>query len=221
MSKVNRVLLVILIVLAIITAIAWFAPELLSSITNFLPWSSEQAADNNNINMNTDSRIAGDVSNRSLSQQISEKANNDIPEVVELTPFEKDVKQRHESYETKVFTYEPFEPPVSRNPFSRIVSTVYLDVEKEKIADELLSEDDIRRFVQPELPPGSRFTGLIAAGEDKLAILEIEKETYIVKQGDLILDKYFVKSIQEEKIIIDINDYDITLQLGGGGVSNE
>jgi Tfp pilus assembly protein PilP len=129
--------------------------------------------------------------------------------------------QRHESYQTKVYTYEPYEVPVSRNPFQRIVNSVYLEDEEKEIAEELGSEEAVRRFVQPELPPNSRFTGLISSGDNKLAILEIDDETYIVKENDIILDRYLVKSIMDEKVIIDINGYEISLQLGGGGATND
>jgi hypothetical protein len=102
-----------------------------------------------------------------------------------------------------------------------MVSSVYLEEEEEKIAGELDSEEDVRRFVQPELPPDTNFTGLISAGDERLAILKIDNETYIAKEGDIILEKYLVKSIQDEKVIIDINGYEISLQLGGGEATND
>ena len=140
---------------------------------------------------------------------------------IELSPFEKEIRQRHESYQTKIYTYNPYEPPVLRNPFQRIVSSVYIEDEtEERMAMELDSEEAIRRFVQPELPPGTKFTGIISAGDDKLAILEIDNETYIVKQGDIIMDKYLIKLIQDDKLVIDINGYEISLQLGGGEATN-
>jgi Tfp pilus assembly protein PilP len=140
----------------------------------------------------------------------------------ELTPFEQEIKQRHESYQIKIYTYKPYEPPVSRNPFQRMVSSVYIgEGEEGKLAAELSSAEDIRRFVTPELPSGTKFTGLIASGETKLAIIEMEDDTFIAKEGDLIEDKYLVKSIKDDRVIIEINGYEVTQKLGGEEDINE
>ncbi|MDY0382884.1 MAG: hypothetical protein RBS20_04005, partial [Atribacterota bacterium] len=132
-----------------------------------------------------------------------EEVEAKVVEVIEeeLTPFEKEIKQRHESYETRIYTYKPYEPPVLRNPFQRIVSSVYVEEgEEERLAKELSSAEDIRRFVTPELPAGTKFTGLISSGDTKLAIIEMDEETYIAKEGDLIDDKYLIKSIQDDRV---------------------
>ena len=109
-----------------------------------------------------------------------------------------------------------------RNPFQRIVSSVYVEEgEEERLAKELSSAEDIRGFVTPELPAGTKFTGLISSGDTKLAIIEMDEETYIAKEGDLIDDKYLIKSIQDDRVIIDINGYDIAQKLGGEEDINE
>jgi len=223
LSRLNRILLVIVIILAIITAILWFFPDVLSSLSELNPFGDGQdtapiATNRSNV-AETRPNTTTTPGNATTVDTVEGNRTEESEE--ELSPFEEEIKQRHESYQTKVFTYDPYEPPVARNPFHRIVSSVYLEEEEEKIAEELDSEETVRRFVQPELPPDSKFTGLISAGDDRLAILKIDNETYIAKEGDIILDKYLVKSIQDEKVIIDINGYEISLQLGGGEATND
>jgi Tfp pilus assembly protein PilP len=223
LTRTASILLILLIILSVITAIFWFEPDIdiLASLSALNPFGGvEETATVNSNDMNAQSS-----QNRSDDQSAvpDSSSADDAPEEEEeeLTPFEEEIRQRHESYQTKVYTYEPYEPAVMRNPFERMVSSVYLEDEEEKVAEELATEEDVRRFVQPELPPGSKFTGLISSGEAKLAILEIDNETYIAKEGDLIMDKFLIKSIQEDKVTIDINGHEISLQLGGGEASNE
>ena len=218
MSRINRILLAIVIILAVVTAMLWFFPDVLSSLSALNPFSGREET-----LLTTEIRPTTQPAPTPVTDPDSTINDNNYEELIEeeLTPFEKEIKQRHESYQTKIYTYIPYEPPVLRNPFQRIISTVYVgDEEEERLARELSTEDAVRRFVQPELPPGSKFTGIISAGEDKLAILEIDNETYIVKQGDLIMDKYLIKLIQDDKLVIDINGFEISLQLGGGEATN-
>jgi len=206
--------------LGIITAIMWFFPEVLSSLSELNPFGGGEDIVSTPIsNSNVAETRPNTTTTPGNATTVEDNRMEESEE--ELSPFEEEIKQRHESYQTKVFTYDPYEPPVARNPFHRIVSSVYLEEEEEKIAEELDSEEAVRRFVQPELPPDTKFAGLISAGDDRLAILKIDNETYIAKEGDIILDKYLVKSIQDEKVIIDINGYEISLQLGGGEATND
>jgi hypothetical protein len=214
--------LVIVIILAIITAILWFFPDVLSSLSELNPFGGEDIASTTIDNSNVDETRSNNATPTGNAVDTIESNNREEEEIEdELSPFEKEIRQRHESYQTKVYTYEPYQPPVMRNPFQRMVSSVYLEEEEEKIVGQLDSEEDVRRFVQPELPPDTNFTGLISAGDERLAILKIDNETYIAKEGDIILEKYLVKSIQDEKVIIDINGYEISLQLGGGEATND
>ena len=225
MSRLNRILLIIVIVLAAVTAVLWFKPDLLTSLSALNPFGSERET----IPITTGSLTAQPPRNStttalttpgSVANATGNTASQEDKEE-ELSPLEKEIRQRHESYQTKVYTYEPYQPPVLRNPFQQIVSNVYIENEEEqRIISELSTEEDVRRFVQPELPPETKFTGIISAGETKLAIIEMDDETYIVKEGDLILDKFLIKSITDEKVIIDINGYEISLQLGGGEATN-
>ena len=247
MSRLNRILLVIVIILAAATALVWFKPDLLSSfslssLSSLNPFSREKkevvttdmgtGAGTGTAQLPVTEMTADIATDKaadvpatvSMESPEPEEAEIKVVEVVEeeLTPFEKEIKQRHESYETRIYTYKPYEPPVLRNPFQRIVSSVYVEEgEEERLAKELSSAEDIRRFVTPELPAGTKFTGLISSGVTKLAIIEMDEETYIAKEGDLIDDKYLIKSIQDDRVIIDINGYDIAQKLGGEEDINE
>ena len=245
MSRLNRILLVIVIILAAATALVWFKPDLLSSfslssLSSLNPFNREKK-EVVTTDMGTGTgtgtaqlpvtEITADIApdtaadvpaTASMESPEPEKAEIKVVVEEELTPFEKEIKQRHESYETRIYTYKPYEPPVLRNPFQRIVSSVYVEEgEEERLAKELSSAEDIRRFVTPELPAGTKFTGLISSGDTKLAIIEMDEETYIAKEGDLIDDKYLIKSIQDDRVIIDINGYDIAQKLGGEEDINE
>lgn len=246
MSRLNRILLVIVIILAAATALVWFKPDLLSSfslssLSSLNPFSREKK-EVVTTDMGTGTGAVTGTAQLPVTEMTADIAPDtaaDVPATVsmespepeeaevevieeELTPFEKEIKQRHESYETRIYTYKPYEPPVLRNPFQRIVSSVYVEEgEEERLAKELSSAEDIRRFVTPELPAGTKFTGLISSGDTKLAIIEMDEETYIAKEGDLIDDKYLIKSIQDDRVIIDINGYDIAQKLGGEEDINE
>lgn len=240
MTRMARFLLIILIIIGLATAIFWFKPDLLSSLSAFNPFASKEEGIPVVANVAPVSPVrdtpaaataipsdeSGGGSNVDPNENNNDN-NNDSqePREKELTPFEKEIQQRLESYQTKVYTYEPYQPLVFRNPFQRIVNSVYVEEEEgeeeKEMVSKLTTEEDIRRFVQPELPPDSKFTGLISSGEEKLAILEIDNETYIVKEGDILLDKFLVKSIQEEKVIIEINGFEIPLKLGGGEATDD
>ncbi len=235
MSRLNRILLIILVILAVVTALVWLKPDLLSSLSALNPFGGERKASTSvtpapgsptaqvspagqttvTTSPRTDTSNVGTADTTGLKEEEKEEKEET------LTPFEREIQQRYESYQTKIYTYEPYQPPVMRNPFQRVVSTVYVSEEEEQLAEELSSEEAIRRFVQPELPPGSKYTGMISSGDTKLAILEMEDETYIVNEGELILDKYLIKSIQDDKVIIVINSYELTLKLGGEEATNE
>ena len=240
MSRLNRILLVIVIILAAATALVWFKPDLLSSfslssLSSLNPFNREKK-EVVTTDMGTGTGVGTGTAQLPVTEITADIAPDtaaDVPATVsmespepeeaevevieeELTPFEKEIKQRHESYETRIYTYKPYEPPVLRNPFQRVVSTVYVgEGEEERLGMELSSAEDIRRFVTPELPAGTKFTGLISSGETKLAIIEMEDETYIAKEGDLIEDKYFIKSIKDDKVIFEINGYEVAQKLGG------
>ena len=242
MSRLNRVLLVIVIILAVATVLVWFKPDLFSSfsLSDLNPFSHRgKMSEVTTVIMppeattaltrfpSTESTVTGSTDSSGFTASpeedtVNNKNAEEEKEVEILSPFEKEIRQRHESYQTKIYTYEPYQPLVKRNPFKRVISTVYLgNEEEERLARELKTEEDIRRFVQPELPPQTKYTGLISSGDANLAIIKMNNETYIVKDGDLILGQYLVESIQNEKVIIEVNGYKITLILGGEDAGND
>ena len=237
MSRLNRILLIIVIILAAAVALVWFKPDLLlsfslSSLSSLNPFGRETkevvTTDITTAQQPLSNRTATTATGSDSPTLIAKESTEPVEEPVdkkdeELTPFEQEIKQRHESYQTKIYTYKPYEPPIARNPFQRIVSTVYVgEGEKGRLATELSSAEDIRRFVTPELPTGTKFTGLISSGETKLAIIEMEDDTFIAKEGEhLVEDKYLVKLIKDDRVIIEINGYEVTQKLGGEEDINE
>lgn len=238
MSRLNRILLIIVIILAVATALVWLKPDLfssfsLTSLTSLNPFNREKGttaiSDTAIAQKSTAEKISGTpVSVESSpntdippAQEEPESAEEEVKEEEQLSAFEKEIKQRHQSYETKVYTYEAYKMPVRRNPFQRLVSSVYVGEEEKTFTEEFSTAEDIYRFVFPELPPGTKYTGLISTGDIKLAIIEMEEDTYIAKEGDLIEDRYLVKSIQDNKIIVEVNGYDIVQKLGGEEDINE
>ncbi|NLL61326.1 MAG: hypothetical protein GX240_00855 [Candidatus Atribacteria bacterium] len=240
MSRLNRVLLVIVVILAAATALVWFRPDMLDMFMSF-SWADlnpfkgrniateldEESTATAGVQLPSEKAIAG-PSQTGIAQVSSEKSKVDdkkeveiIEEEKELTFLEKDINRRQESYQSKIFTYEPYQIPVRRNPFQRVVNTVYFSEAEEIIAQGLDTEEELRRFVYPELPPGTKCSGFISSGDNKLAIIELDGETYIVKEGDTLLDHYVVSSIETDRVVIDINGYPIPIKLGGEEASNE
>lgn len=240
MSKLNRVLLVIAVILAAATALVWFRLDMLDMFASF-SWGdlnpfrdrniatelSEESAATSGVQLSSERAIAG-PSQTGITQispdknKVADKKEVEIPEEEkELTFLEKDINRRQKSYQSKIFTYEPYQIPVRRNPFQRAVSTVYFSEAEEVIAQGLDTEEELRRFVHPELPPGTQCSGFISSGDDKLAIIELDGETYIVKEGDTLLDHYVVSLIEMDGVVIDINGYPIPIKLGGEEAGNE
>jgi len=140
------------------------------------------------------------------------------PVVKEKTEFEIEIEKRKQGYEEKIFVYEPYEPPGNRNPFQRVSTSYFLEETAGK--EEEGKEGAPLRFPKPELPPGSKLTGIIGSKDNKVAIIEMSGETYIAKLYDILLDRYIVKEIKNDEVIIDYNDYDFSIKLGGEEASN-
>jgi len=138
------------------------------------------------------------------------------PEVKEKTEFEIEMEKRELGYTSKIFVYEPYQPPSNRNPFQK-VSTSYYSEETIKSGEEA----DILRFPKPELPPGTKLTGIIGSQDKKIAMIEMNGKTFIVNLYDILLDKYIVKEIKKDEVIIDFNGYFFSLKIGGEVSSNE
>jgi len=138
------------------------------------------------------------------------------PVVTEKTEFEIEMEKRELGYTSKIFVYEPYQPPSNRNPFQKVSTSYYLE-ETTKIGEEA----DVLRFPKPELPPGTKLTGIIDSKDKKIAIIEMNMETYIANLYDIISERYIVKEIKKDEVIIDFNGYFFSLKIGGEGSSDE
>ena len=138
-----------------------------------------------------------------------------IPEVKEKTEFEIEMERRKQGYEEKIFVYEPYEPPSNRNPFQKVRTSYYLEGTAEE------EEESVLRFPKSELPPGTKLSGIIDSANKRVAIIKIEGETYIANLYDIISERYIVKEIKKDEVIIDINGYFFSLKIGGEEASNE
>jgi len=136
------------------------------------------------------------------------------PEVKEKTEFEIEVQQRKQSYEDKIFVYEPYKPPSNRDPFQKVSTFYYLEETPEK------QEEGILNFPKPELPPGTKLTGIIGSKDKKVAMIEMNGETFIVNLYDILLDRFIVKEIKNDEVIIDYNGYFFSVKLGGEDLSD-
>ena len=207
-----KVLLAILIILMVAVAVYWFSPGLFNDLS---PIKTIQQFFSNS------EPVAIEVNNQSSQLNTLERENSTPEkteeEVNEKTPLEKEIEQRQQSYKTKVYTYEPYVPKVKRNPFSRVSKSPYLEEED----DIEMTEDQLTSFIKPELPPDTHYQGIISAGDNVLAVLEIEDETFIAKKNDIILDQYIIKSIFPDSIIIEINGTELELKLGGENATDE
>ena len=138
-----------------------------------------------------------------------------IPEVKEKTEFEIEMEKRKQGYEEKIFVYKPYEPPSNRNPFQKVSNITYVEeVGKEE-------EGSVLRFLSPELPPGTKLTGIIDSKNDRVAIILINEETYIANLYDIISERYIIKEIKKDEVIIDFNGYLFSLKIGGEGTLND
>jgi len=137
------------------------------------------------------------------------------PEVKEKTEFEIEMEKRKQSYEDKIFVYKPYEPPSNRNPFQKVRASYYLgETAKEE-------EESVLRFPKPELPPGTKLSGIINSANKKVAIIKMDEETYIANLYDIISERYIVKEIKKDEVIIDFNGYFFSLKIGGEEASDE
>ena len=137
------------------------------------------------------------------------------PEVKEKTEFEIEMEKRKQSYEDKIFVYEPYEPPSNRNPFQKVRTSYYSEETAEK------EEEGVLRFPKPELPPGTKLSGIIGSKDKKIAMIEMSGEIFIANLYDILLDRYIVKEIKKDEVIIDYNGYFFSVKIGGEDLSDE
>jgi len=162
----------------------------------------------------------------SVKSNVSQKTTNTVtkitttpkveakPVVKEKNAFDIEVENREEAYKNKVFVYKPYEPPSNRNPFQKVSTSYYLGETVEK------KEGDVLKFPKPELPPDTKLTGIIDSKDKKVAIIAMNGETFIANLYDILLDRYIVKEIKKDEVIIDLNGYFFSLKLGGEEASN-
>jgi len=141
------------------------------------------------------------------------------PAVKEKTEFEIEMEKRKQGYEEKIFVYEPYEPPSNRNPFQKVSTSYFLEETAEK--EEERKEGSAIRFPKPELPPGTKLTGIISSKDNRVAIIEMNSEIFIANLYDILLDRYIVKEIKKDEVIIDYNGYFFSVKIGGEDLSDE
>jgi hypothetical protein len=139
------------------------------------------------------------------------------PVVKEKTEFEIEMEKRKQGYEEKIFVYEPYEPPSNRNPFQKVSTSYFLEETAEKEGE----EGSVLRFQKPVLPPGTKLTGIIGSKDNRVAIIEMSGEIFIANLYDILLDRFIVKEIKTDEVIIDYNGYFFSVKLGGEDLSDE
>jgi hypothetical protein len=136
------------------------------------------------------------------------------PVVKEKTEFEIEMEKRKQGYEEKIFVYEPYEPPSNRNPFQKISNITF-------VAEVVKEEGSVLRFPSPELPPGTKVTGIIDSKNNRVAIILMNEETYIANLYDIISERYIIKEIKKDEVIIDFNGYFFSVKIGGEETLND
>ena len=131
------------------------------------------------------------------------------PEVKEKTEFEIEMEKRKLSYEDKIFVYEPYMPPSNRDPFQKVSTSYFLGGTSER------EEEGVLKFPKPELPPGTKLTGIIGSKDKKVAMIVMNGETFIANLYDILLDRYIIKEINTDEVIIDYNGYFFSVKIGG------
>lgn len=139
------------------------------------------------------------------------------------TEFEIEMEERAQGYKNMIFVYEAYEPPSNRNPFQEVRASTFLEepiAKEELIAKEEGEEEKVLRFPKPELPPGTKLSGIIDSKDKKIAIIEMSGETYIANLYDIIAERYIIKEIKKDEVIIDFNGYLFSLKIGGEDFSD-
>lgn len=142
-----------------------------------------------------------------------------VPVVKEKTEFDIEMEKRKKGYDEKIFVYEPYEPPSNRNPFQKLTTSYFLEETAEK--EEEQKEGSALRFIKPVLPPGTKLTGIIGSKDNKVAIIVMNEETFIANLYDILLDRFIVKEIKNDEVIIDYNGYFFSVKIGGEDLSDE
>ena len=199
-NKKSKILILLLVLIVAAGAFYWWGYPLL------FPINSVQTTITTNSTENTPTTLEP-----STSTLIKEE-----PVVKEKTEFEIEMEKREQGYKNKIFVYEPYEPPSNRNPFQIVRNITPVGGQGEEG-----SEGQILNFPKPELPPGTKLSGIIDSKDKKVAIIEMNGETFIANLYDILLERCIVKEIKKDEVIIDINGYFFSLKIGGEDTSNE
>jgi len=199
-NKKSKILILLLVLIVAAGAFYWWGYPLLFPINSM----KTTIATNSTENIPT-------TLEQSTSTLIKEE-----PVVKEKTEFEIEMEKREQGYKNKIFVYEPYEPPSNRNPFQ-----IVRNITPEGGQGEEGTEGQILRFPKPELPPGTKLSGIIDSKDKKVAIIEMNGETFIANLYDILLERCIVKEIKKDEVIIDINGYFFSLKIGGEDTSNE
>lgn len=198
----NKLLLILLLIL-IIGAIIYLAYPIF-----FPPQVSTMKV--------TPSTVSGMASTSSDSSTANKTEEIIVPE---KTPFDIEMEKRKQAYEEKIFVYEPYEPPSYRNPFQKV--SVFSSKKEEEDTTEEEAWWKQTAVYKPELPPDTKLNGIIGNESNRVAMVEMNGETFIAKLYDILLDKYIVKEIRKDELILEIEDYEFSLKVGGEEASNE
>jgi len=200
-NKKSKILILLLVLIVAAGAFYWWGYPLL------FPINSVQTTITTNSTENTPTTLEP-----STSTLIKEE-----PVVKEKTEFEIEMEKREQGYKNKIFVYEPYQPPSNRNPFQKVRNIISEEIGQ----GEEGTEGQILRFPKPELPPGTKLSGIIDSKDKKVAIIEMNGETFIANLYDIISERYIIKEINKDEVIIDFNGYFFSLKIGGEDTSNE
>ena len=200
-NKTGKILFILLIIIVAAGAIYWWGYPLLFPVTSV----------KSPVTTTTTAVIPSPI-------VVATKTETDLI-VKEKTEFEIEMEKRKKGYEERIFVYEPYEPPSNRNPFQKVSTSYFLEETAEK--GEEGKEGRVLRFPKPELPPGTKLTGIIGSKDNKVAIIVMNEEIFIANLYDILLDRYIVKEIKKDEVIIDYNGYFFSVKIGGEDLSDE
>ena len=200
-DKISKILIILLIIIIAASAFYWWGYPLLFPVT------SVKSPVTTTTTVTTPSPTV-----------VATKTETDLV-VKEKTEFEIEMEKRKQGYEEKIFVYEPYETPSNRNPFQKVSTSYLLEETAEKEEEE--KEGSVLRFPKPVLPPGTKLTGIIDSKDKEVAIIVMNEETFIANLYDILLDRYIVKEIKKDEVIIDYNGYFFTVKIGGEDLSDE
>jgi hypothetical protein len=202
----------------VVTALLWIFPNLSSSILSLIPFASDNTirmADSNSIEDNNPLKKT-----TSLEKNNSNNTTNNSEKIDrELSPFEKEIKQRHDSYQTKNYLYEPYQLEVKRNPF-KLASQYYGNTKDNLEEEKIIEKPEISEYsTELEMHPKDfakkelKLTGIVSLYDEFVAIIKIQEEYFVVNKNELILGTYFITEINEKNVTIKFENDELVLKL--------